>query len=224
MIHALRRTSVLAAATVTLVVGAWLAGPTQIPTSFTPTGAPVTGGGGGDGERDRASRDSRGQPRPTTTPDGATASPSRSPSPTARTSDDTEARTPPTGDAAAEQRVIVIVNQRRSAAGCGPVRLDIQLRAAARGHSADMATNAYFSHTGVDGSSPWDRAKRAGYDSPSGENIAMGQRTAEDVMRAWMNSDGHRRNIVNCDSKAIGVGLRRNRAGTPYWTQMFGFQ
>lgn len=229
MSHALRRVSVLAVATAALVGGAWLAGPTRLPGGYLPAGAPVDGGGGGDGtgdapgDRDRASRDAR-QPRPTTTPDGAARSaspPVASPSPS-RTAGSTS-RPALTGDAATEQRVITIVNEHRSDAGCVPVKLDTRLRTAARGHSADMAAKDYFSHTGADGSSPWDRARRAGHTSPSGENIAMGQRTAEEVMRAWMNSEGHRKNILNCDSKTIGVGLRRNSGGTPYWTQMFGF-
>lgn len=228
MSHALRRAGVLAVATAALVAGAWLAGPIRNPIPTVLTGTPLDGdgGGGGDGsgdapgDQDRASRDHPRKPAtPSGTPDGA----ARSASPSAPATEKPPERKAPTGDAATEERVIALANRHRSAGGCGPVKLDTRLRTAARAHSADMAAKNYFSHTGADGSSPWDRAKRAGYSSPSGENIAMGQRSAEAVMQAWMNSDGHRKNILNCDSKAIGVGLRRNASGTPYWTQLFGF-
>lgn len=120
-----------------------------------------------------------------------------------------------------ENEVTVLVNRERARAGCGSVRTDERLRAAARAHSADMAAHDYFSHTGRDGSSPWDRAGRAGYDQASGENIAWGYATPAAVMAGWMNSAGHRANILNCDSRATGVGLAY-RGTTPYWTQMFG--
>jgi uncharacterized protein YkwD len=87
-----------------------------------------------------------------------------------------------------------------------------------------MATNDYFSHTAPDGSTFVDRAVAAGYprNEAGGENIAMGYRTAADVMDGWMDSEGHRANILNCDFAAIGVGLARDSGGTPYWTQVFG--
>jgi uncharacterized protein YkwD len=120
-----------------------------------------------------------------------------------------------------ENEVTAIVNQERAKAGCGAVHTDERLRTAARRHSADMAENDYFSHTSQDGRSPWTRAEQAGYQQASGENIAYGQRTPAEVMEAWMNSPGHRANILNCASKAIGVGLAY-RGRTPYWTQLFG--
>jgi uncharacterized protein YkwD len=121
-----------------------------------------------------------------------------------------------------EDEVTALVNQERAKAGCGAVRTDERLRTAARGHSADMAANNYFSHTALDGSSPGDRARRAGYTQWIGENIAYGYRTPADVMRGWMDSSGHRSNILNCSARAIGVGLAYSPNGTPYWTQMFG--
>jgi len=148
-----------------------------------------------------------------TTRPPATSAPSRpTPSPTRATSQVERL----------EDEVTALVNQERAKAGCGPVRTDERLRTAARGHSADMAANNYFSHTGRDGSSPGDRARRAGYTQWIGENIAYGYRTPTDVMRGWMDSSGHRRNILNCSARAIGVGLAYNPRGTPYWTQMFG--
>ncbi len=123
---------------------------------------------------------------------------------------------------ALENRVAALTNAERTAAGCGELRMDEHLRTAARGHSADMALHDYFSHTGRDGSSPSDRARAAGYDGGVGENIAMGYRTPEDVVSGWMNSDGHRANILNCSYAAIGVGLAYDDRGRPYWTQKFG--
>src|SRR5690606_19302426 len=97
-----------------------------------------------------------------------------------------------------EDEVTALTNAERRAAGCGEVTTDERLRAAARGHSQDMAANDYFSHTSLDGSTFVDRAQAEGYPSPAAENIAYGYATPADVMEGWMNSDGHRRNILNC--------------------------
>jgi uncharacterized protein YkwD len=83
-----------------------------------------------------------------------------------------------------------------------------------------MAANGYFSHTSQDGRSFADRVQAAGYPEPGGENIAQGQRSAQAVHDAWMDSDGHRANILNCSFTAIGVGLNTS-AWT--WTQDFGY-
>jgi uncharacterized protein YkwD len=120
------------------------------------------------------------------------------------------------------EQVVALVNVERAKVGCGAVHRDSRLDAAAQGHSADMAARGFFDHTTPEGKDPWERARDAGYTTPTGENIAAGQRTAADVMESWMDSDGHRANIVNCGSAAIGMGLARARNGTPYWTQMFG--
>jgi uncharacterized protein YkwD len=131
---------------------------------------------------------------------------------------------PPTVSAAlsATEMVVVLANAERAAATprCGPLTVDDRLAAAAQGHSDDMAANDYFSHTSLDGSTFTDRADAAGFTGFAGaENIAAGQRSPQDVMAAWMDSAGHRRNILNCDYTLIGVGL--NTDGW-YWTQMFG--
>jgi uncharacterized protein YkwD len=81
-----------------------------------------------------------------------------------------------------------------------------------------MAANGYFSHTGRDGRSFADRIRAQGYPSPAAENIARGQRSASAVMQAWLNSAGHRRNILNCSLRAIGVGFAPGNV----WTQDFG--
>jgi uncharacterized protein YkwD len=126
------------------------------------------------------------------------------------------------GNAGREDEVTALVNQERAADGCRQrVRTDERLRRAARGHSRDMAARNYFSHDSQDGRSPWDRAEAAGYKRAIGENIAKGQRTPREVVRAWMDSPGHRANILNCNAKAIGVGLAFD-GDTPIWTQLFG--
>lgn len=130
--------------------------------------------------------------------------------------------TTPTHELAPTQtaRVLQLVNEERDDHGCGPVKSDSRLVTAAQKHSSDMADRGYFSHDTPEGV-PFDqRIRAAGYPSPGAENIAMGQRSAEDVMNAWMHSEGHRRNILNCDLHAIGVGLDTNGW---YWTQDFGY-
>jgi uncharacterized protein YkwD len=123
----------------------------------------------------------------------------------------------------AEDTVTELVNKERAKVGCSPLRTDERLRNAARAHSTDMAKQDYFSHVSKDGSSFVDRIARAGYprQSAAAENIAVGYATAADVVKGWMNSDGHRKNILNCAHKAVGVGLAY-RGKTPYWTQDFG--
>jgi uncharacterized protein YkwD len=119
------------------------------------------------------------------------------------------------------QEVLDIVNSERRQAGLSPLRLHSQLTAAAQEHSNDMARNNFMSHTGSDGSSPFDRIKRHGYNyRQAAENIAAGYSSAQDVMRGWMNSSGHRRNILNPNYRDIGIGYARGNQ--PYWTQTFG--
>ncbi len=125
-------------------------------------------------------------------------------------------------ESAAEAAVLTLVNQERAAAGCSPVRADGPLAALAQDFSEDMAARDFFDHTDPDGATPWDRAEKAGIDGLGGENIARGQADAQSVMDAWMNSEGHRANILNCDFKTLGVGVHMAPGG-PWWTQNFGF-
>ncbi|MFE3196684.1 CAP domain-containing protein [Embleya sp. NPDC055664] len=120
-----------------------------------------------------------------------------------------------------EERVLALVNDERASAGCGPVKNDAKLVALARAHSADMAARDYFDHNTPDGQTPWDRAEKAGVSYLGAENIARGQKTADAVMRAWMNSPGHRRNILDCSLTKLGVGIHEGTGG-PWWTQEFG--
>ncbi|MEU2061232.1 sigma-70 family RNA polymerase sigma factor [Streptomyces sp. NPDC013455] len=149
-----------------------------------------------------------GTPRPERTSPAATPA-SRAPQPQAA----------PAGTVA---QVVALVNKERAAAGCGPVTEDPQLDQAARGLSDDMAARGFFDHTDPDGNGPGERITAAGYRwSTYGENIARGQQTPQAVMDSWMNSPGHRANILNCSFKNIGVGVH-NGPGGPWWTQDFG--
>lgn len=114
--------------------------------------------------------------------------------------------------------VVAAVNEERESAGCSPVTVDSRLAAAAQGHSQDQADRGKMTHTGSDGSTTGERATRAGYRwSRIGENVASGTTSAERVMTMWMNSSGHRANIVNCAYRHIGVARVDG-----YWTQVFG--
>ena len=114
--------------------------------------------------------------------------------------------------------VFRLVNEARAAEGLAPYTYDRALALAAQLHAEDMVAQGYFRHDSLDGRSFADRAREAGYDaSPRGENIASGQRTAEQVMQSWMGSSGHRANILSTRSNEIGVGLHDNR-----WVQVFG--
>lgn len=127
------------------------------------------------------------------------------------------------------EQVVALVNQERTAVGCNPLTMHPQLNQAAYGHSQDMAFNDFFSHTGSDGSTPFDRMLAAGYTySTAGENIAAGYTSPHGVMEGWMNSPGHRSNILNCAYQHIGVGYYYHANDTGdvnyyhYWTQVFG--
>lgn len=126
------------------------------------------------------------------------------------------------GHSAEETAVLALVNQERAQAGCGPVRANPPLAALAGAFSKDMAVRGFFDHTDPDGNTPWDRATKAGISGMGGENIARGQGDAAAVMKGWMNSPGHKANILNCEFRTLGVGMY-NAAGGPWWTQDFGF-
>ncbi|MYW65309.1 CAP domain-containing protein [Streptomyces sp. SID8379] len=125
-------------------------------------------------------------------------------------------------EAAAAAQVLTLVNQERAKVGCSPVTADSGLASLASDFSEDMAARNFFDHTDPDGATPWDRAKKAGITNLGGENIARGQANAQSVMDAWMNSEGHKANILNCDFKTLGVGVHFGSGG-PWWTQDFGY-
>ncbi|MEU2774284.1 CAP domain-containing protein [Streptomyces sp. NPDC007162] len=162
-----------------------------------------------------------GKPTPSAAP--ATKKPAATPSRTAtRAPAKTAAPITVSEAAAAEAEVLKLVNQERTKVGCSPLSANSSLTGLAESFSADMAARNFFDHTDPDGKTPWDRAAAAGISNLGGENIARGQATAQDVMDAWMNSEGHRANILNCDFKTLGVGVHFG-AGGPWWTQDFGY-
>ncbi|MFD3686960.1 CAP domain-containing protein [Nocardiopsis sp. NPDC058631] len=116
-------------------------------------------------------------------------------------------------------QVVSLVNSERASAGCDPLKVDSQLTAAAQEHSEDMDRRDYMSHESPEGEGPGERANRHGYDAWGAENVAKGQTSAAQVMDAWMNSPGHRNNILNCGLVAIGVGESGDA-----WTQKFGWE
>jgi uncharacterized protein YkwD len=169
-------------------------------------------------EAPTSSEDPTEDPTTTTT---STTTPPPPPPPETTTPAPPPADPPPASPGSTQQdQVVTLVNTFRGQSGCGPVTVDARLTTAAQGHSSDMANRDYFSHDTPEGVTFDKRIRNAGYDKPGAENIAMGARTAEDVMRMWMESDGHRRNILNCDLDTIGVGLDRDGF---YWTQDFGY-
>ncbi len=135
--------------------------------------------------------------------------------------------------AAIHARVVELVNDARShARRCGserftaaaPLNVSTKLNDAAERHARDMARKKYFEHRGSDGSQPRDRVLRAGYHSRlTGENIAFGPESAEEVVAGWLKSPGHCANIMDSRFRDIGVGLANGpKRGQIYWVQDFG--
>ncbi|MEV6360193.1 CAP domain-containing protein [Nocardia asteroides] len=119
-------------------------------------------------------------------------------------------------------QVLDLVNRERRAAGCAPVRTASKLQTAAQRHSDDMAARGFFDHVNPSGVGPGGRIEAAGYTWRTyGENIARGQDTAAAVMTGWMNSPGHKANILNCGFTELGTGVTLGSGG-PWWTQNFG--
>lgn len=124
----------------------------------------------------------------------------------------------PTAEAA---ELLRLHNRLRADLGAGPLTRSAELDKAARVHAEWMAAVGKLSHTGEGGSTPWQRMKRAGYQSfGTGENIAMGHRSPSAVFQGWVDSPGHYANIVNRDSNQMGAALAKGRR--PYWVVVFG--
>ncbi|MFS8201557.1 CAP domain-containing protein [Streptomyces sp. CWNU-52B] len=129
----------------------------------------------------------------------------------------------PGGLARTAAEVVALTNAERAAAGLAPLAEDPLLTRAAQAHSADMVARAFYSHTAPDGSEPWHRAAAAGSTRRTiGENIACGQRSAAEVVQGWMDSPGHRANILKPAFTHIGVGFAGGGSAGTYWTQLFG--
>ena len=120
----------------------------------------------------------------------------------------------------AAEAVASLVNAARRDAGLSELELDADLCAAAQARAQEIAQS--FSHTRPDGSSCFTILEEFGISyRAAGENIAMGQRTPEEVMDGWMNSSGHRANILNGTFTSIGVGYYVDGAGAAHWVQIF---
>lgn len=121
-----------------------------------------------------------------------------------------------------EQKVVELVNAERAKQGLKPLQVDPALAKVARMKSEDMRDNNYFSHQSPTYGSPFEMMKKFGISyKAAGENIAAGQKTPEAVVEAWMNSPGHRANILNPNYTHIGVGYAAGGSYGTYWTQMF---
>lgn len=120
-----------------------------------------------------------------------------------------------------DQKVILnLVNKERVSRGLKPMKLNTKLNKLAKIKSDDMHRNSYFSHKSPVYGSPFDLMKKYNVDyMTAGENIAKGQDTPEFVMKSWMNSSGHRKNILNPRFKEMEVS--RDEYGNNIWTQMF---
>ena len=118
--------------------------------------------------------------------------------------------------------VLNLVNKERKANGLKPLTLNKELSNVANIKSRDMIEKGYFDHTSPTYGSPFDMMKKFNISyNTAGENIAMGQKTPSEVMNSWMNSSGHRANILNSTYTELGVGIQKDSNGTIYWTQMF---
>ncbi|MDK2585404.1 CAP domain-containing protein [Romboutsia sedimentorum] len=121
-----------------------------------------------------------------------------------------------------QKEVTDLVNVERTNRGLKPLTLDSQISNVATKKSQDMIDKNYFDHNSPTYGSPFDMMKQFGISYKSaGENIAMGQNNPKEVVNAWMNSKGHRENILNTNFTNIGVGIAKNSNGSIYWTQMF---
>ncbi|MFE9019334.1 CAP domain-containing protein [Streptomyces sp. NPDC007808] len=223
--------------------------PDNVRAADSPTNSPSELGGASDSAESQeggapTSRDAErpAAPAPSTSPAAPTKAPSKKPSATpsekpkekapSRTAtkapekpekkERTDAPVTVSAEAAAAAEVLRLVNEERAQVGCSAVAANSSLADLAQEFSEDMAERGFFDHTDPDGASPWDRAAKAGVTDLGGENIARGQADAAAVMEAWMNSPGHKANILNCDFKTLGVGVHFG-AGGPWWTQNFGY-
>jgi uncharacterized protein YkwD len=162
-------------------------------------------------------------PAPTTssaapTPTETSATPTPTTSAPAPASTKAAARVAP--DTSATAQVLALVNDERAQAGCRPLAEEPHLTEAAQDYSDDMAARNFFAHTNPEGVTFDQRIKTAGYSKPGAENIAKGQTSAAQVMNSWMNSEGHRANILNCSLTKLGVGVTTKGW---YWVQDFGY-
>lgn len=120
------------------------------------------------------------------------------------------------------KKVVDLVNKERVNRGLQPLAIDAKLTDCAQAKAQDMVNKNYFAHNSPTYGSPFNMMEQWGIKfTAAGENIAEGQRTAEEVMTSWMNSPGHRSNILSDSFADIGVGVAKDKNGVLYWSQMF---
>ncbi len=157
-------------------------------------------------------------PAQPTTPAPTAPAQTTTPAPTAPA----QPTTPTTSIGAYEQQVVDLVNKERAAAGLPALKVNTKLSGVAEKKAEDMRDKKYFSHTSPTYGSPFDMMKQFGISyTTAGENIAKGQKTPAAVMNGWMNSEGHRANILNSKYTEIGVGYVTDSNGNTYWVQHF---
>ncbi|MEL7658041.1 MAG: CAP domain-containing protein [Bacillota bacterium] len=149
-----------------------------------------------------------------------TAAPAKSTAPTAAPAKSTAPTSANIG--AYEQQVVDLVNKERAAAGLPALKVNTALANVAEKKAEDLRDKNYFAHQSPTYGSPFDMMKQFGISySAAGENIAKGQRTPAEVMNGWMNSPGHKANILNSNFTEIGVGYVTDSNGAGYWVQHF---
>lgn len=122
-----------------------------------------------------------------------------------------------------EREVLALVNSTRKSRRLRSLTINSALTSAAKNHSLDQARRRKMSHRGGDGSDVAKRIRKQGYNYRyAGENVAYGQRTAEQVFSSWMRSRGHRKNILDPNVRNMGLYVAMGRDGRLYWTQVFG--
>ena len=155
------------------------------------------------------------QQKPESTPSTPSTNPEQKP-------ESTPEQKPSTDFSSYQQQVLDLVNAERTKRGISALTLDSNLSSVATKKSQDMVNKNYFDHTSPTYGSPFDMMKQFGISyRTAGENIAKGQKNPQEVVTAWMNSEGHRKNILNPNFTNLGVGIAKDSKGTTYWTQMF---
>ena len=160
--------------------------------------------------------------KPNNTPSNPSTTPEQKPDSTPSNPSTTPEQKPSTDFSSYQQQVLDLVNAERAKRGISALTLDSSLSSVATKKSQDMIDKNYFDHTSPTYGSPFDMMKQFGISYRSaGENIAKGQKTPQEVVDAWMNSEGHRKNILNPNFTNLGVGIAKDSNKTTYWTQMF---
>jgi uncharacterized protein YkwD len=125
------------------------------------------------------------------------------------------------------ERARDLINAYRKEKGQKPLKLNTALTEAAKNHSRDLAKWDRISHYGSDGSNPWDRVKRVGYNAKvTAENVGTGQATVDEVMKGWQNSPGHNKNLLLTDASDMGIALVQDNKTEfkTFWTLVVGSQ